>query len=229
MELTLTRIIQETSKISRFFLKATESVEFQFEPGQFIMLKHPDWVDTAESRSYSLANLETRTNELEICVVLNESGKFTPWLFALQVGAKIESSMPVGTFVFREDEHNGSEVFICTGTGIAPFRSMITKALQLKRKVYLIFGNRFLRDIPYHKDWLELAAQNPLFTYFPVLSREEYGQYKGYVHAVYQDILKAETDPRIYVCGWQEMCVEARERLKSMGFNRRQYFFEQYN
>ena len=229
MELTSTKIIQETSKISRFFFKTKDSDTIQFEAGQFIMLKHPNWLDSTDSRSYSLANENTVANELEICVVLNEMGEFTPWLFSLEVGATIQASDPVGSFIFREEEHAGPEVFICTGTGIAPFRSMISKALELNREVHLVFGNRYINDVPYHDYWLELAKKSASFHYYPVFSREEITQYKGYVHPVYEAILQGQTDPRIYVCGWQEMCIEARERLKNMGFNRRQYFFEQYN
>ena len=229
MELTITKIIQESSKISRFFFKNEDSDTIQFEAGQFIMLKHPNWLDSADSRSYSLANENTDAKELEICVVLNEMGMFTPWLFSLEVGATIQASAPVGSFIFKEDEHDGPEVFICTGTGIAPFRSMITKALNLNREVHLVFGNRYKIDVPYHEYWLELAQKNALFHYYPVFSREEFAQYKGYVHPIYESILQGQSDPRIYVCGWQEMCIEARERLKKMGFNRRQYFFEQYN
>lgn len=229
MELTITNIIKETSKISRFFFKTQDSDTIQFEAGQFIMLKHPNWLDSADSRSYSLANENTFTNELEICVVLNEMGVFTPWLFSLKVGDTIQASEPVGSFIFREEEHAGPEVFICTGTGIAPFRSMITKALKLNREVHLVFGNRYINDVPYIEYWFELAQKNASFNYYPVFSREEFAQNKGYVHPVYEAILQGQSDPRIYVCGWQEMCIEARERLKKMGFNRRQYFFEQYN
>jgi hypothetical protein len=135
-----------------------------------------------------------------------------------------------GISVFRGMELPVKHVFICTGTGIAPFRSMIQESLMQGCETVLVFGNRWKEDILYSDHWETLQENNPLFKFIPVLSREEAAGCKtGYVHPYYERELKGLEDARIYVCGWKDMCMETRDRLKDMGFNRRQYFFEQYD
>ena len=77
---------------------------------------------------------------------------------------------------------------------------------------------------------LQLTASHSNFRYLPVLSREEYpGFAHGYVHPVYETIFADGRDATFMVCGWTAMLSEARRRLKAMGYNRRQYHFEQYD
>jgi NAD(P)H-flavin reductase len=137
-----------------------------------------------------------------------------------------------GGFILRETEGK-DVVFICTGTGVAPFRCMLFQllpALRPGQKVYLIFGNRREKDLIYHSDFLAWEKQYSGFQYIPVLSRENYkDRAAGYVHGIYQNLFADGRDAWFYVCGWEAMCRDARQNLKDLGYNRRQYFFEQYD
>jgi NAD(P)H-flavin reductase len=98
--------------------------------------------------------------------------------------------------------------------------------------VCLVMGNRYKEDMLYHQEWLELQKADPRFRYVSTLSKEEAemdGVQKGYVHGHYADFVSAHPEVHVYVCGWELMCKEARQRLKDMGLTRRQYFFEQYD
>ena len=131
------------------------------------------------------------SNKIEICVALNENGVFTPWLFKQGIGNTIEISEPKGEFVLKEEHLNYPLVFICTGTGIAPFRSMIQRALTLgNQNVYLVFGNRKLHDILYVNEWESLMLQSSKFHFIPVLSQESQFKNFGYVHKFYSNILR---------------------------------------
>lgn len=230
MQAVVSHIIDETPSVKRFYMTVQGTDHFEFLPGQFVALHFPD--DQSLERSYSLANAPDGSNRIELCVVLNPGGKFTPGLWALRPKDALEISGPRGSFVLPEDIVKDL-CFICTGTGVAPFRSMIRHIFDHDiphRRIWLIFGARYEADLLYRKEFEDLAEQYPEFSYIPVLSRDqEWPGERGYVHAVYESLFADGRDARFYVCGWQNMCREARQRLKLMGYNRRQYFFEEYD
>jgi NAD(P)H-flavin reductase len=228
MEYRISRIIQESPRVRRFFL---DTGAFDFNPGQFVVLTHPDLPFGQNQRSYSIASLNSKQEELELCIVLNDKGSVTPWLFQKKVGEMLDISLAQGTFNLKNEGNSGPIVFVATGTGVAPFRSMIDASLKNSdAEVHLVFGNRIQEDILYRDHWETLQLENARFHFYPVLSREEaLNCHFGYVHGIYESLLRGQTDARIYVCGWQDMCKAARERLKLLGFNRKQYAFEQYD
>ena len=97
----------------------------------------------------------------------------------------------------------------------------------------MIYGNRIESDILYHQEFLKLAEEHANFEYLPVLSRlngiEISGVRKGYVHPYYLDIFKDGRMAQFYICGWSEMIKDARNNLKALGYNRKQYFIESYD
>lgn len=230
----ISKIIDESPRVRRFFLNPQEAElsQISYQPGQFIVLqKEAPIGEMPIQRSYSIASIATTVEEVELCIVLNEQGEFTPWLFSLSVGDNLIGSLPQGGFILNEPISEVPHVFVCTGTGVAPFRSMIERVIQKSQtEIYLIFGNRYEEDILYRAYFRNLEQTHNHFHFLPVLSREEaWSGHKGYVHECYQNILEGTEDARIYVCGWEDMCKDARKNLKTMGFNRRQYFFEQYD
>ena len=230
MQVEITNIIDESFRVKRFELSTLDGSVIEFVPGQFIQIFHPTLQEFNNTRSYSISSEITDSNKIELCVALNENGVFTPWLFQQVVGNMLEISEPKGEFVLYDAHLNFPLVFVCTGTGIAPFRSMIHKALSLgSQEVYLIFGNRKLDEILYIEEWESLMLQNSKFHFIPVLSQESAFENYGYVHEFYSNILREIGEARIFVCGWKDMCAETRNRLKEMGYNRKQYFFEQYD
>jgi CDP-4-dehydro-6-deoxyglucose reductase len=230
MQVEITNIIDESYRVKRFELSTIDGSVIEFLPGQFIQIIHPSLPEFNNTRSYSISSENTVSNKIELCVALNENGVFTPWLFQKVIGSKLEISAPQGEFVLKEEHLDFPLIFICTGTGIAPFRSMIHSALTKgNQDVFLVFGNRKLNDILYEQEWDSLMLQNSKFHFIPVLSQESEFKNTGYVHEFYSNILREIGEARIFVCGWKDMCAETRNRLKEMGYNRRQYFFEQYN
>lgn len=89
MEYRISRIIQESPRVRRFFL---ETGNFDFIPGQFVVLTHPDLPHGENQRSYSIASINSNQSELELCIVLNEKGLITPWLFQRNVGDILQIS-----------------------------------------------------------------------------------------------------------------------------------------
>ena len=125
-------------------------------------------------------------------------------------------------------------VFVCTGTGVAPFRSMLLDIFNNKKPhqdIHLIFGTREEEGILYRDEFELLQEKMPNFKYSIALSREkDWEGYKGYVHQIYEENYKG-VDPNrhFYLCGWSNMIDEAVEKLiLEMKYDKSQVHYELY-
>lgn len=228
-------IINESPRVKRYFFKVEAEVSFNFMAGQFVILNLP--IDDKEgiTRSYSIASAPSNDNIYELCIALKEDGIATNWIWNhVEIGTKLQSTGPFGKFILPE-LIDSDLYMICTGTGVAPFRSMILDIYHNHiphQNIYLIFGNRVKPDILYKEEFSELAAKYPEFKFMPVLSREtleSWNGYKGYVHPIYLELIKEGRKAMFYLCGWNSMVKEAKEHLKAAGFTRKEIKFELYD
>jgi ferredoxin-NADP reductase len=225
-------IVDETPNTKRFFLEMEGTNNFDFQPGQFITLDLPiHEKKNKRIRSYSIASAPNGTNIIELVIVLLEGGAGTTYLFnEIKIGSEIDYRGALGHFVLPENIPN--DLFlICTGTGIAPFRSMIHYLHASKKdipNITLIYGTRVKTDILYYQEFLDLANKIPNFKYIPVLSREKWDGAKGYVHAQYLNLCKDIPEAQFMLCGWRAMIDEARENLKTLGYGKENVHFELY-
>jgi ferredoxin-NADP reductase len=230
----VTDVVDETPGVKRFFIKFPDEVSLQFKPGQFIMLDLPI-ESKITNRSYSIASPPGEDNSLELLIVLNPQGLGTPHLFDnIIAGSSIRCTLPIGKFSLPEIL-DSDVMFICTGTGVAPFRSMILDTIQKNKpfkKLILVMGVRHEADLMYRKEFEELAQNVPGFEYIPVLSRATSDTWQGktgYVHQVYRERFKEPTNTLFYLCGWAAMLKEARESLQQIVYDRKQIKFESYD
>ena len=220
-----TAIVEEIRSVSpttSIFKCRIESEEpFVFKAGQFVTFDLPIGEKRLDRwRSYSIASAPSTDNIIELCIVKVENGRASNYLFdEVEVGSELKMKGPGGSFCLPETLSKSS-VFICTGTGVAPFTSMLlelSKRNAFEGKVHLIFGTRTSEGILYRALFEKLAASEANFSYDVVLSREEsWSGYKGYVHQVYLEKYQdkaSETD--FYLCGWSNMVDEAVDILKN--------------
>lgn len=203
--------------VKQFFLQVDDVKDFDFLAGQFITLDLPISEKRLKRwRSYSIANNPKGGNIIELCIVYLEGGLGTGYLFKeVKVGSEIRFKGPSGAFHLPAEVEKDL-VMVCTGTGVAPFRSMIKDIIEQKKKhrnIHLIFGARKETDILYRNDLQEIADKNEWFSYDVCLSREEKWEgFKGYVHQVYMKKDYSQ-DTKYYLCGWSQMIDEAVENL----------------
>lgn len=244
----ITNIIDETSDTKRFFFEIPSLSAFDFEPGQFVTLDLPIHEQKNKRwRSYSIASAPDGTNKFELVIVLNEAGAGTTWLWAnAHVGTEILLRGPQGKFTMPETLDRDLYL-VCTGTGIAPFRSMVNHILNkgiAHRNIYLIFGCRKFNNTLYGPEMRQLAQDLEGFKYIPTYSREPADnpqlQRTGYVHLVYEELVAQNTRKHqeeggeglapayFFLCGWKNMIDEARNRLTAMGYDKKSVHFELY-
>src|SRR6476661_3006666 len=110
----------------RFFIRLPETERFEFKGGQFVTLDLPIHEQKNKRwRSYSIASWPDGSNVYELLIVLLEGGAGTTYLFnEITVGSELTFRGPQGVFTLPENIEKDL-FFICTGTGIAPFRSML--------------------------------------------------------------------------------------------------------
>src|SRR5580704_6161059 len=118
------RIEQATHNTRRYWVELPETPDFTFKPGQFVTLDLPiDERRNKRWRSYSIASVPGNNNIIELVIVHLEGGVASRYIFdEIKEGSELILRGPQGVFVLPET--NEKDIFlICTGTGIAPFRS----------------------------------------------------------------------------------------------------------
>jgi CDP-4-dehydro-6-deoxyglucose reductase len=224
-------ILNETDKVKRFFLQINNLKRFDFIPGQFVMLDLPI-ESKVTTRSYSIASAPDG-NVIELVIVEKEGGLASKYLFnEVNAGTLIKVSKPLGKLTLQYPLDT-ELCFISTGSGVAPFRSMLLDICNMQlpfSNINLIFGTRFKKDILYYKEFLSLEEMLHGFMYITVLSREEnWNGEKGYVHQVYEKLYADKRPAIFYICGWANMVKEARDKLLLMGYDKGQVKFEIYD
>jgi glycine betaine catabolism B len=230
---TVVKIEQHTHNTRNFFLALEGTSNFDFKPGQFVTLDLPIHEKANKRlRSYSIASAPNGTNIIELCIVLLEGGLGTTYLFnEIKEGSQLTWRGPVGVFTLHE-EHLQNELFlICTGTGIAPFRSMVKQIAEKQiahKNIHLIFGCRTKADLLYFEELNSLQNKLVNFNFVPTLSRENWEGKMGYVHEIYKPLLEKYPQANFMLCGWKAMVDEAKQTILAAGFDKKAIHVELY-
>lgn len=240
---TVLRIEDETHNTRRFWIQVPELDDFSFQPGQFVTLDLPIHEKANKRwRSYSIASWPDNSNTFELIVLRLEDGAGTNYLFnEVTIGTTLPLRGPQGVFVLPP-VLDRDLYLICTGTGVAPFRSMVqhikTRGIE-HRNIHLFYGCRTQKDLLYLNEFRQLEKELPGFQYHPTLSRETWEGYTGYVHAHYEKVIHSQSTidadgnkivaPAYFLlCGWRNMIDEAREKLLALGYDKKSIHQEIY-
>lgn len=234
-------------------LLATVRVEsdaplFDFKPGQFAVLgllgseprvaeaapeDPPSPPDKMIRRAYSIASSSVERRYLEFYLALVTSGQLTPRLFALQHGSRVFLGPKAsGLFTLERVPAGKSVVLVATGTGLAPYISMLRTMLMsdTRRRFAVLHGARYSWDLGYRGELENLSRIRPNFTYIPSITRPEedpsYRGRTGRIHALLeQGVIEKESrialDPSqtdVFLCGHPEMIGAVKAMLEAKGF-----------
>jgi ferredoxin-NADP reductase len=207
---------------------------FGFVAGQWLSFK-ADKSDGEEiTRAYSIASPPGDDNRFALCLNRVRDGFMSNFLLDIKEGQEMRCQGPFGNFTLRPPLRD--TVFIATGTGIAPFRSMLHWVLadpvrHRDKQLWLVFGNRTSADIYYHHEFLHLAEQHANLHYLPTLSRGEPGWQglRGYVQEHVPGTIQGRMDMHAYICGLDKMIKANRDLLKGLGWERNSILYEKYD
>lgn len=149
----------------------------EFQAGQYILLEIPT---TPQKRQYSITSAPRLDHAIQLLVEMVPGGQASSYLFNLEVGDKIAFFAPAGEFVIKEEVQSSMDplVFVATGSGLAPVRSMILdqlRARETKRQIKLHWGMREAKDLFWLDYFEELRKNYPNFSYDITLSRPPEG------------------------------------------------------
>lgn len=177
---------------------------FSFQAGQVVgITSSPD----ISPRLYSISSAED-DNKIEILYGVMKEGTLTPLLNNLDHGDKLYVTPPFGKFIAHKDP----SCLIATGTGIAPFLSMIRSGYGNCRK--LIHGTRDIENF-YEAEYLRFVLESNYVQCYT--GKNEFAGFKGRVTAYINETSELGKDDKYYLCGSAEMVVETREVLISKG------------
>ncbi len=221
---------------------------FDFLPGQYATLGLPGTHARLEDakaerepglasseklikRAYSIASPSTQRDSVEFYLNIVDDGAFTPRLFALPMGGRVwMSSKAVGTFTLEGVGPADDVVLIATGTGLAPFVSMIGSQGEtpLGRRWVVVHGTRYIADLGYHDQLMALAASRPWLSYLPAVTRPEapWSGQTGRVQSLFESgaieaMTQRQVSPQtshVYLCGNPDMITSMQALLESRGF-----------
>ena len=207
-----------------------------FEAGQWLSLALP--IDPPPAaplrRSYSIASAPDGSGRFELAVTRVIDGPGSTLLHALEPGARLQAAGPQGFFT---REPGQPALFVATGTGVTPLRSMIHQALRAgaTEPMTLLLGVRHEADLLYLDEMRALQSAHPNFTFHATLSRPDDGWagLRGYVQEHVPGLwanLGAQGQPHLFVCGLERMVKVVRDLLrKQLGVPRDRVHSERFD
>ncbi len=238
-EVEVTHIEMLSSHARRVDIRRVDGEAFAFRAGQFLMM----WFEhkgKRQNRSYSVAGPLVPgevAETLELSIALVDGGLGSAIVADWVVGSTFTASGPHGRFVVRDDDTQ-SLVLVGTGTGIAPYRSMIpqlTAVLQAGRHVDLVFGARDEEQFLYGSEWSALDEQFEHFTYWRCADEAKdpaawtaAGGVAGRVQVALDQIEDRTAEAVFYLCGNPMMVEDVKERLQARGIERARIRTEAY-
>lgn len=222
---------------------------FDFKPGQFAVLgllggepRVPEAAaeETAPApdkiirRAYSIASSSVERRYLEFYLALVTSGQLTPRLFALRPGSRLFLGPKAsGVFTLDRVPPGKAIVLIATGTGLAPYVSMLRTMLvnETQRRFVVLHGARYGWDLGYRGELESLARLRPNFTYIPSITRPDqdprFHGHTGRIQALLETgvvvkesgVALEPSQADVFLCGNPDMIQIVKGMLEGKGFS----------
>jgi len=206
-KITFSKILEIRNLTESTYVIRLEKSDFVFKAGQYLILNVPG---ENIAREYSIYSPED-SPYIDLLIKEVEQGEISKELKYLKIGTKVEITGPFGFFVLKDSQDNKIKhfTFVATGTGIAPFHSIILSNPDLDYEV--IHGVRYDHEAydptNYAKDCYKLCASR--------------GQGENYIGRVTQYLKekKIRKDSIYYICGNSGMVNDVTRYLERHGIS----------
>jgi CDP-4-dehydro-6-deoxyglucose reductase len=215
------RIRDLTHDVREIELRLQEPPAIAFKAGQFLSFEvGRDALNRTLVRPYSIASSPSHQEHVLLVLNLVQGGPGSTYLFSLRVGDETQFKGPTGAFYLRDD-HARDLLFVATGTGIAPLRSMLYALSErgFPRPVTLYWGLRSQRDLYYQDELEALARAHTNFSFITTLSRPEDGWTgeRGRVTPLVEARIASVQNLAVYLCGNEGMIKDVTAVLQKKG------------
>ncbi len=212
----------------------------EFLPGQYLAIglfgnaprpesfppeKEEQKPDKIIKRAYSIGSSPDTREHLELYIAIVPDGALTSRLALVKENDRIFAAPKItGTFTIDEVPASENLVLVATGTGLAPYISMIrTPSTWSGRNVTIVHGVRYSKDLAYRDELVELANRRADFRYLPIVSRAdpEWDGARGHIQSLIDShtlVVDAAKD-HVFLCGNPAMVNDMESRLISGGYS----------
>lgn len=175
------------------------------QAGQFVLIQ----IDDRTARSYSMSDRPDVQASFELLVDHRPHGPGTTFLRQLKFGEQIEAILPLGKFVVKDDPAVQELIFLATGSGIAPIKSILTDQLQNRhdsRPLTLFWGMRHDSDLFWLDFFADLQKSFSNFNFIPVISQPSPNWRLATGHITdYLEKITFKVPTQFYICGNAKM------------------------
>ncbi|MBI4441395.1 hypothetical protein HY639_04460 [Candidatus Woesearchaeota archaeon] len=211
------KIVQDTETVKTYFLNLGRDMDFI--PGQFVMVEFAHKLPNTR-RAYSISS--SPSQKRVIGITLKKAGVFTTEMDNAPVGEEMLVKGPFGHFTLDESVKDDL-IFLAGGTGVTPFRCMITYLLEKKapNTMTLFYSSRAPDEFVFLDELAALQAKNPQFRAIFTATRCTDPSWKGQCERINPDMIMRTVpnynDCLYYLCGPPEMVAAMQTMLEKMG------------
>ena len=215
------------SDVLKVILRLPPTSYFQYNAGQYVNL-----IKGNTTRSYSIANKASASNQLEFFIKKYENGLMSKyWFEEAKINDLLRIEGPLGSFFLREAKCENI-VFLATGTGIAPVKAMLESVIEQhsnfsKNKFWIFAGVRYKQNLLWEPNINNNKIQ---IKYIPVLSRQvkDWNGEKGYVQDIFLKQNINLKDAQVYACGSNDMIESAKKVLFKNSLKENSFFSDAF-
>ncbi|MEO6508704.1 MAG: FAD-dependent oxidoreductase [Patescibacteria group bacterium] len=244
----LTKKESVTEHVYLLEFKLENQEHLQFVAGQYMMLLCPQPDETNISRLYSVASHPHSGDTFELLVEIVPNGVASKYVLEMNVGDEVQLRGPAGMFTLRGNNHR---IFMATGTGIAPIRSMLKDIIlgseQTEHTNFLFWGVQYLKDMYFLEELKSFTKTHPSFEFFICLSKEtdlngvpeedrkyfvlgrvNIGLEKRLGKNILGETIEIPTDFDYYLCGGRTVIESLRQYLYDKQVAKEHVIFEKF-
>jgi Na+-transporting NADH:ubiquinone oxidoreductase subunit F len=233
---------QLTANVFLFHFQLIDLKTIDFKAGQYLMLKI-----NGQCRLYSICSPDYIKDSFELVVEMVPGGLGSTYFDNLKVGDRVDFQGPAGCFTLKATSRD--KIFLATGTGIAPIKSMIYEVQSSKFKVqsYLFWGLKTRQDVYFLEELKQLSNETmEQFKFYICLSREKdlagldpHYFMSGHINDGLQQLMSnfpalpagrqfPISNFEYYICGSREVVSSMVEFLQKQKIAKENIFFEKF-
>jgi ferredoxin--NADP+ reductase len=212
-----------------------------FVPGQYVALGLPGSAprfsgapeeiepappDKLVKRAYSIGSSPEQRDFLEFYIAVVPTGALTSRLAVVKPGDRLFAQPKVtGTFTLDGIPTDHNLVLVSTGTGLAPYMSMIRTAdtWTSNRRITVVHGVRYPHDFAYVEELTGFEGKASNFSYLPISSRapEEWQGRKGRIQRLFEteELVLDPARDHVFLCGNPAMIDDVEKYLLPRGYS----------